>query len=130
MVRDHRAPLVVVGLILFATLILQGCNTFYEDEASAMSSLCAGHTCEASCRCCVQEYWAHAEACDEAYANGNHSNCGWCFHYADEEFDPKNCKSDRNFGHCGHQYWNNEKATCEMYNETCGEGIWDPDRWQ
>ena len=42
---------------------------------------------------------------------------------ATPEWEPEDCKTHRNLGYCGTQYWNNQAGKCDKYNETCG------DRW-
>eukprot|EP00435_Cladocopium_sp_Y103_P039674 s38_g10.t1 len=82
---------------LFFTVSLHGCGNgaTYSSVDDALTQICQGSSCVASCRCCVSTLYPIGETCA-----------------ADE----------RNLGHCGTQYWTNQRGECQKYNATCGEG--------
>ncbi|CAE7203729.1 unnamed protein product [Symbiodinium sp. CCMP2592] len=114
-------------LVAVAITSLQGCGggwgQTYETEDEAVRTLCGGSSCEAQCTCCVNQYWVQGEKCAQGVAQGSSekdvAGCSYCERYADEEWEPGNCFTERNMGHCNHQYWNNQEAKCDPFNASC-----------
>ena len=119
----------ILGSLVVVLISLKGCgDVFYENEADALSKICGGSSCPDSCRCCVQSRWADAEACVSGMAQGTRPDaCSYCISSATEGWEPEDCKTERNMGYCGYQYWDNSRAECEKYNETCGSGFLSED---
>mmetsp|Transcript_73300 Transcript_73300/g.161868 ORF Transcript_73300/g.161868 Transcript_73300/m.161868 type:complete len:108 (+) Transcript_73300:82-405(+) len=90
---------------LFLTVALQGCGNgaTYSSMEEALTQICQGSSCGASCRCCVSTLYLMGETCAADIAKG---------------LTPQ----ERNLGHCGTQYWTNQRGECQKYNSTCGEG--------
>ena len=115
----------MLGSLTVVFISLKGCgDVFYDSEADALSKICDGSSCPDSCRCCVQANWALAAECVSGMAEGTRPTaCRSCISSATEGWEPEDCKTERNMGYCGYQYWDNLRAECEKYNETCGSGF-------
>eukprot|EP00438_Fugacium_kawagutii_P015863 Skav209347 [mRNA] locus=scaffold241:645286:645684:- [translate_table: standard] len=117
---------VAAALVAMAITLLQGCGygQVYESEAEALDAICGGSSCKSQCTCCVQMSWAQGQNCSSGVTAGSEPwdvyGCGGCISsYADENWKPEYCFSDRNMGHCGYQYWNNEKGECDAFDGSC-----------
>lgn len=66
------------------------------------------------------------ETCAADIAKGltpqDSQTCGSCISAYTEGWKPEDCFTERNLGHCGTQYWTNQRGECQKYNSTCGEG--------
>eukprot|EP00438_Fugacium_kawagutii_P001112 Skav218103 [mRNA] locus=scaffold759:72954:73319:- [translate_table: standard] len=113
---------VAAALVAMAITSLQGCDDWgqvYESEAEALDAICGGSSCKSQCTCCVQAIWAKGQvtAGSEPW---DVDACGSCISSsADDNWKPEYCFTDRNMGHCGSQYWNNEKGECDAFDGTC-----------
>mmetsp|Transcript_73301 Transcript_73301/g.161870 ORF Transcript_73301/g.161870 Transcript_73301/m.161870 type:complete len:131 (+) Transcript_73301:82-474(+) len=113
---------------LFLTVALQGCGNgaTYSSMEEALTQICQGSSCGASCRCCVSTLYLMGETCAADIAKGltpqDSQTCGSCISAYTEGWKPEDCFTERNLGHCGTQYWTNQRGECQKYNSTCGEG--------
>mmetsp|Transcript_14247 Transcript_14247/g.24414 ORF Transcript_14247/g.24414 Transcript_14247/m.24414 type:complete len:133 (-) Transcript_14247:192-590(-) len=113
---------------LFLTVALQGCGdgATYSSMEDALTKICQGSSCEASCRCCVSTIYPEGEACAADIAKGltpqESEGCKSCISSYTEGWEPAQCFTERNMGYCGYQYWTNARGECRKFNATCGEG--------
>ena len=115
----------LLGLCIVLTCNLLGCEdgVFYSSLSDALSALCDGSSCPVSCKCCLEKQYALAEECINGMAAGGEKPdaCSSCISSATPDWEPQDCKTHRNLGYCGTQFWNNQAGKCDKYNETCGD---------